>query len=719
MWTGPLASKSRSSVLVRLGRGAERLWTCVDIPSLDSLELAPTSKATALSPGSRCVVFPSEGDVGHVRLASVLGVVPYSTPSLGIGSRSVEPSVRRIVGLDIEQSTSARPYGFPLAHDPVTSIAIVTWDRRYFCRYTCGFHRSATLPASEGYDILRLPDSESVAKWAVDWLISEIPDFVAIHNGYSYDVKVLSVHCPASYSSYFRSVNLGKQDKGYDFDIPGVTMIDTYRYSDKLHRGEFSSFSLDSLSATVCGIPKSQQPDLSVGTGSLTDMTDIIYYNIHDAVLHLSLAEMSGWVTELVSMCSVFRCPISDAARFISGTMVSTMLASYAVSIGRMIDWSDEEWPETRYTGALVLHPVPGLYNDVYVLDVGSMYPSLMIDANVSMETVSHAEDLEQDWEENPHCVTSDTVVDWNDDFVFVSSDGISSKSSLHPTGITAGALRYLISTRVKVGKRTPAGWALKIGTNSIYGALGAKTSKLQSYRAASMTTAMGRFVTVLASSTASFMGFDVIYGDTDSVFLVKRSRHHVTVRHYLDTLHCILDNTPFRSVRLELEKTYGSLISVKPKMYYGFVRSEGGDMKREIKGLAPVRKDRPRITQSLVDDVCEHICSYGTSLSLPGVRLLVADSDAKVFMGMATIDECSIERRRGGMGYLVYKNDEGDTKWLRTDQKESYTDSVSKEWVRSSMRSALNPILRACGMPPAETLCDSSLMSDYDLSAA
>ena len=115
MWTGPLASKSRSSVLVRLGRGSERLWTCIDIPSLDSLKLASTSKATALSPGSRCVVFPSEGDVGHMRLASVLGVVPYSTPSLGIGSRSVEPSVRRIVGLDIEQSTSARPYGFPLA----------------------------------------------------------------------------------------------------------------------------------------------------------------------------------------------------------------------------------------------------------------------------------------------------------------------------------------------------------------------------------------------------------------------------------------------------------------------------------------------------------------------------------------------------------------------------------------------------------------------------
>ena len=115
------------------------------------------------------------------------------------------------------------------------------------------------------------------------------------------------------------------------------------------------------------------------------------------------------------------------------------------------------------------------------------------------METVSYAEDPEQDCEESPRCLTSDTVVSWNDDLVFVSSDGISSKSSLHPTGLTAGALRHLISTRVEVGKKTPTGWALKIGTNSVYGALGAKTSKLQSYRAASMITAMGRFITVLA----------------------------------------------------------------------------------------------------------------------------------------------------------------------------------------------------------------------------
>ena len=150
--------------------------------------------------------------------------------------------------------------------------------------------------------------------------------------------------------------------------------------------------------------------------------------------------------------------------------------------------------------------------------------------------------------------------------------------------------------------------------------------------------------------------------------------------------------------------------------MYYGLAKSKGGNLTQEIKGLASVRKDCLRIVQSLVNNVCDHMCSYSTSLALAGVQSLVADSDPKALIGMATIDKCSIEKRRGGMSYLVFQNDKGNTKWLRTDQKENYTDLISREWVRSSMRLALNPILEACGMLSVEIMCKNSLMSDYDL---
>ena len=481
----------------------------------------------------------------------------------------------------------------------------------------------------------------------------ECPDFVVIHNGYAYDVKVLAVHCSSIYSRYFKSVNLGKADKGYDLNIPGVTMVDTYRYLDKLHRGEYDSLSLDYLSSTLLGVPKSVQPSLSIEVTQNNDMTDVIYYNIHDSALHVMVADCTNCITELVSMCSVFKCPISDASRFISGAMVSVMLVSYAVSKGCLVDWSDEPWPTRRYAGALVLKPRVGFHSDVYVLDVGAMYPSIMIDANVSVETIYEEEEEEEENENsegNNDLVSDAAVVSWDSLCLRVRADGMSSCISRVEEGIVAGALRHLISTRRKVGKKTPMGWALKIGANSMYGALGAKTSKIQSYRGASVVTAIGRLITMMLAVVASKLGFNTVYGDTDLVFLTKRFASHISVSHYLRTVHCILSHTLFVSVRLELEKKYESIIIVKPKMYYGTVRSDSGDIVVDVKGLSPSRKDRIPMARRLVSEVCSRICEAGPIASRHGVSTFVANEVAKVVLQEATLKECSIERRKGGI---------------------------------------------------------------------
>jgi len=717
-WTGNLAYANSNegrgreyckgdSILVRLGKDHKRVWCVAQIPTLDISNLRHLVKYTAESPGSQICSYPSVGQQSLVRLASIAGIGPYSRPGYGIGTYIQEPSLRRIVGLDIEQTVLYRGGNFPLHHDPIVSIAITTWDKRYHCRYSMGFHRTSEFPPDMGYDVRRVSDSTALAEWAIDWLVAECPDFVVVHNGYSYDVRVLAVHCSPTYSRYFRSVNLGKADKGYDLNIPGVTMIDSYRYLDKLHRGEYDSLSLDYLTSTLFGIPKSNQPQLSLNTSQNHDMTDVIYYNIHDSALHVMVAQGTNCVTELVSMCSVFKCPISDASRFISGVMVSTMLASYAINMGCVVDWSDEKWPMRRYTGALVLKPKLGLHTEVSVLDVGAMYPSIMIDANISIETVydDYSSDGSDDGSDREGR-TSEDQISWDDAYTYVYADGMRSRISREPEGIVVGALRHLISTRRKVGKKTPTGWALKIGTNSMYGALGAKTSKIQSYRGASAVTAIGRLITTVLASTAHVMGFEAVYGDTDSVFLTKRSRYYITVDDYLRTVHLVLAHTPFSSVRLEFEKKYESLIIVKPKMYYGVSRGELGSDVVEVKGLASSRKDRPPMVRRLVSEVCFHICKHGVRDSVEGVAMLVADDIAKVQLGQATLEECSIERRKGGMTYLVHKDLNNQITWLRGDQVEEYKGGVSKSWVIDSITSALSPILHACSMPNVDSMC-------------
>jgi len=319
------------------------------------------------------------------------------------------------------------------------------------------------------------------------------------------------------------------------------------------------------------------------------------------------------------------------------------MLASYASSVGTVIDWSEEEWPNGRYTGALVLEPLMGLHHDVSVLDVGAMYPSIMIDANVSMETMRTCR---LDAEGSTDAV-NDTVVDWDHRLVYVQADGLRSQVLRQPVGIVGRALVHLIETRKRAGKKTPTGWALKIGTNSMYGALGSSTSRLQSFSGASAVTAIGRMITILASSLAKAMGFATIYGDTDSVFLTKVSMNHITVQHYLNTIHLVLLHTPFRSVKMEYEKSFDSFISVKPKMYYGTLRDGTEGTKAEVKGLAPVRKDRPEIVRRLVSEVCKHICTYGADAAEYGVMMLVSDDTSKIESGEATVSTISRSRTR------------------------------------------------------------------------
>lgn len=712
VWTGRTVDKHPSKVLVKLGRKEERLWVVADVPEVDSSMFSHAIKGTANSPGSDVCVFPASGGQSLIRKACVLGIGPYMRLSAGIGSGLPEPSVRRIVGLDIEQSTAYRDGGFPLPHDPITSIAISTWDNRYYCRYSVGYHDTRRLPPERGYDVRRVANSHDLAMWALDWLIENHPDFVVVHNGYSYDVRVLAANCNSSYNRYFKVVNLGKADKGYDFDIDGVTMVDTLRYLDKIHRGDYESMSLDSLSLATCGVGKSEQPRLDVRVHDIVDMTDTIYYNIHDATLHIMVAEATGCITEIVSMCSVYKSYLSDVVRFNSGTMVMQMLASHALGEGILIDWSDELWPDRGYTGALVLSPKPGFYRNVFVLDVGSMYPSIMVDANISMETPTSL-DYDELSEASPPVL--DCLVDWDIRGVTVHAEGLRTRFSNTRQGVTAMALRYLIEERKRIGKSTPTGWAMKMGTNSMYGALGARTSKLQSYRGASSITAIGRLITVLASCVASLMGFKVIYGDTDSVFVSKTSEMHISVSHYLDTIHNILRHTPFESVHLEFEKTYSKFIIVKPKMYYGIRLLDEGKEKVEIKGLAAVRKDRPSIVKSLVLSVCSYICEVGLEKCRLGVRMLILEDIAKIELGLASVEECSIERRRGGMPFLVHKNSEGVIVWLRTDMMETYEGTVLKEWVVSSITSSLDPILLVCGLPSVSIIRSQAHRIEYE----
>jgi DNA polymerase I len=142
---------------------------------------------------------------------------------------------------------------------------------------------------------------------------------------------------------------------------------------------------------------------------------------------------------------------------------------------------------------------------------------------------------------------------------------------------------------------------ALKNLINGCYGLFGSEFFEFADYRVAELTTAFGR-------RTLSFMkhiakevyGFEVIYGDTDSIFVtnVKSSKD---INKFLAECSIILEN-----VEIELAKVYRKLLLLKKKHYIGIHFDKYSEP--DIKGIEGIKSDRPLwiniLQKDFVDDI-------------------------------------------------------------------------------------------------------------------
>ena len=224
------------------------------------------------------------------------------------------------------------------------------------------------------------------------------------------------------------------------------------------------------------------------------------------------------------------------------------------------------------FEGAIVLEPKPGIYleDPIAVLDYASLYPSSIIENNISHETL--IEDLsilpmigENNYEKIEYqnwCYINtgkgDTIEKKLGDGVttcyFLKKDFMKSKDLIEnlkenelPMGIIPAVLRDLLGARNATKKRMKTEpdefkrkvldglqLAYKVTANSVYGQLGAKTSPVFKMLLAACTTSVGRSRIYDASFGVKewsrrkygngYPEPEIVYGDTDSVF-VKFSR--------------------------------------------------------------------------------------------------------------------------------------------------------------------------------------------------
>jgi len=244
---------------------------------------------------------------------------------------------------------------------------------------------------------------------------------------------------------------------------------------------------------------------------------------------------------------------------------------------------------------ATVLSPQRGLHYDVYVFDVTSLYPTMIINYNVSPETI------------NCYCCKNNIKAretfsqELIKDCQFIPPKDKGYWICQQKKGLFSKILQELTEQRIKYKKEGNKieSFAIKGIINSGYGVFGHSHFKYYDPKVAEIITMLGRQTLSEMQKIADNLTLTVLYGDTDSLFVNGIKSKEDAVK-FIDGCK--------RKLNIDVihEKTFRKLILVSKKHYVGILSDLNHDP--IIKGMEGIKSDRPEFIQTVFIEMINDI---------------------------------------------------------------------------------------------------------------
>ncbi len=275
------------------------------------------------------------------------------------------------------------------------------------------------------------------------------------------------------------------------------------------------------------------------------------------------------------------------AATMTSGSAVSSMEEAFALKQNIMIPYykNDHEYEKNLETllstdmGGLVLQPEPGVYRDVHEIDFSSMYPGIMVNYNISPETINfhHGRPVEG----TPYRIREERG------FLPSALDMLLKRRLFYKS------VKHLSPVYEKRDK------ALKWMLITSFGYTGYKNAKFGKIEAHEAITATGRYVLKKAIDICRDMGFTVIHGIVDSLWIQGNgSIDELLERISRETSIGIVEEGHYRwIVFVPARNGEGSL-----NRYFGLKH----DGTYKIRGIEIRRRDSPDICRNFQRDALD-----------------------------------------------------------------------------------------------------------------
>ncbi len=236
-----------------------------------------------------------------------------------------------------------------------------------------------------------------------------------------------------------------------------------------------------------------------------------------------------------------------------------------------------------RIKGGYVKDSTPGIYDYIIVCDFKSLYPSVIRTFNI-----------------DPLSFTKKGTIKAPNGAKFENKDGI-----------LPLLIQRLWQMRDKAKKQqdTITSHAIKITMNSFFGVLANPNCRFYSLDVANAITSFGREIVKNSAIETEKLGYKVIYGDTDSIFIESKAKdYNETVKigkkieKHINSYYNKKVKQEYKRdsyLELEFEKVYKRFIMPKvrghetgAKKRYAGLKTDGKTEKMDFVGLEVVRRD-------------------------------------------------------------------------------------------------------------------------------
>ncbi len=467
----------------------------------------------------------------------------------------------------------------------------------------------------DGYLLHYGSDERSILEGFLSWVHEVDPDVLTGWSVVGFDLAFLDAKCRSlgmrfdigrgpEEASVFSANPHGGGPK--IARIPGRAVLDGI---DLLKAAfyTFESFSLENVSREFLGLGKLITPEQDK-VGEINRLfrdnkPELADYNLRDCTLVNDILDKADLVSFAVARATLTGLALDRLAG--ATAAFDNLYLPLLHREGHVAHDVDSGNAGVASPGGHVMESVPGLYKNVLVLDFKSLYPSIIRTFLVDPLALAVAA-------EHPDPVP-----------------GFLGAQFHRERHILPELIRSLWDARDQaksVGDK-PLSTAIKIIMNSFYGVLGTTACRFYDPKLASSITRRGHEIITGSRDVVEAVGYRVIYGDTDSVFVLigdavtaaqadaigaELARDIDTHwREHLDNEYgirsCLEVEYETRYARFFMPTVRG-LSTGSKKRYAGTVEREGREAELVIKGLEAVRTDWTPLARRFQRELFERV---------------------------------------------------------------------------------------------------------------